>query len=343
MAKKSSVGKTAMWGLMGLLFLGLGGFGAVNLSGNIRTIGSVGDKPISVDTYARQMQQELRAISQQTGSAMSFAQAQQLGLDTAVLQRLMRERALDHEATQMGLSIGDEVLRDRILEIPSFQGVDGNFDRDGYAQALRSAGLNEAEFETSLREETARQLLQGAILSGVEMPAAYAETLVAYVGETRNFTWALLDESALDAPVVEPDEATLRAYFDANADSFVLPATKKITYAWLNPTDILDQVEIPEADLRAEYDARSDQYNQPERRLVERLVFANQEAADQAAAALEVGGTTFEALVQERGLALADVDLGDVDQQALGAAGETPKWAQLPDPPTAIWALPCSA
>ena len=323
MAKKSSVGKTAMWGLMGLLFLGLGGFGAVNLSGNIRTIGSVGDKPISVDTYARQMQQELRAISQQTGSAMSFAQAQQLGLDTAVLQRLMRERALDHEATQMGLSIGDEVLRDRILEIPSFQGVDGNFDRDGYAQALRSAGLNEAEFETSLREETARQLLQGAILSGVEMPAAYAETLVAYVGETRNFTWALLDESALDAPVVEPDEATLRAYFDANADSFVLPATKKITYAWLNPTDILDQVEIPEADLRAEYDARSDQYNQPERRLVERLVFANQEAADQAAAALEVGGTTFEALVQERGLALADVDLGDVDQQALGAAGET--------------------
>lgn len=322
MAKKSSVGKTAMWILMGLLFLGLGGFGAVNLSGNIRTIGSVGDKPIAVDTYARQMQQELRAISQQTGSAMSFAQAQQLGLDTAVLQRLMRDRALDHEATQMGLSIGDEVLRDRILEISSFQGVDGTFDRDGYAQALRSAGLNESEFETSLREETARQLLQGAILSGVEMPAAYAETLVAYVSEARNFTWALLDETALDTSIAEPDEATLRAYFDANADSFVLPATKKITYAWLNPTDILDQVELPEADLRAEYDARSAEYNQPERRLVERLVFANQEAADQAAAALEVGGTTFEVLVQERGLALADVDLGDMDQQALGAAGD---------------------
>ena len=67
---------------------------------------------------------------------MSFAQAQELGLDRAVLQRIMRDRALDHEATQMGLSIGDELVRDRILEIPAFQGIDGEFDRDGYAQSL---------------------------------------------------------------------------------------------------------------------------------------------------------------------------------------------------------------
>jgi peptidyl-prolyl cis-trans isomerase D len=329
LAQKSSIGKTAMWILMGLLFLGLGGFGAVNMSGNIRTIGSVGDKQINVDTYARQMQQELRAIGQQSGRAISFAQAQEIGLDRAVLQRILRDRALDHEATQMGLSIGDETLRDRILEVAAFQGVDGTFDRDGYAQALRTAGLTEAEFETNLREETARQLLQGAVLSGVEMPAAYAQTLVAYVSEERDFTWTLLDESALEVPVGEADEATLRAYFDANATDFILPETKQLTYAWLNPTDIIDQVELPEAELLAEYEARSAQYNQPERRLVERLVFADQASADQAAAALEVGGTTFEALVRERGLDLADVDMGDVDIAALGTAGETVFGAQV--------------
>ncbi len=320
--KRSSIGKTAMWILMGLLFLGLGGFGIGSLSGNLRTLGSVGDKPVNVETYVRQIQNELRAISQQQGRAMSFAQAQELGLDRAVLQRIMRDRALDHEAAQMGLSIGDEVLRDRILEIEGFQGVDGEFDRDGYAMALRSAGLNEGEFETNLREETARQLLQGAVLSGVEMPAAYSETLVSYVLESRDFTWVLLDEETLETPIAEPDAATLEAYFEENADTFILPATKKITYAWLNPTDIIDEVELAEDDLRAEYDARADQYNQPERRLVERLVFADQAAADQAAAALEVNGTNFETLVQDRGLALGDVDMGDVAQSDLGAAGE---------------------
>ncbi|WP_299558164.1 peptidylprolyl isomerase [uncultured Sulfitobacter sp.] len=322
MAKKSSLSKTAMWIIVALLFVGLGGFGAVNLNGNLRTIGTVGELPITVDTYAREMQQELRAIGQQTGRAMSFQEAQQIGLDRAVLQRILRDRALDHEAAQMGLSIGDETLRDRIVSIPTFQGVDGNFDRDGYAQALRQAGLSETEFEISLREETARQLLQGAILSGVEMPASYAQTLVGYIGETRDFTWTLLEEEDLESPVGTPDAGTLQAYFEANADSFVLPASKAITYAWLNPADIIDEIELPEADLRAEYEARSAQYDQPERRLIERLVFADQEAADQATAALEVGGTTFETLVADRGLQLSDVDMGDMGRAELGAAGE---------------------
>jgi peptidyl-prolyl cis-trans isomerase D len=88
MAKSSGIGKTAMWILMGLLILGLGGFGAVNLSGNIRSLGTVGSKAIPVDTYARQLQNEIRAIEQQTGQPLPFARAQEIGLDRAVLQHL---------------------------------------------------------------------------------------------------------------------------------------------------------------------------------------------------------------------------------------------------------------
>ena len=57
-AKGNSFTKTAVWGLMGLLILGLGGFGAVNLNGSARTVGEVGDKSISVDDYARELQQQ---------------------------------------------------------------------------------------------------------------------------------------------------------------------------------------------------------------------------------------------------------------------------------------------
>lgn len=323
MAKKGfSFSKTAVWALMGLLILGLGGFGAINLSGNLRSIGSVGDKSISVDQYARQLQQEIRAIEAQTGESLPFARAQEMGLDRAVLQRIVRNRALDHEADEMGISIGDATLRDEIVAISAFQGIDGNFDREGYRFALQQSGMSEAEFERSIREEAARGLLQRAILGGVSMPDTYARTLVDYVAEQRSFTWARLSESDLDTPVAEPTEEELQAYYDANTDDFMLPASKSITYAWLRPEDLLDEVEVPEEELRAEYDARSDEYDQPERRLVERLVFANEEAATQAAAALEVDGTTFEALVEERGLALADVDMGDVAKSDLDAAGD---------------------
>lgn len=311
-----------MWILMGLLIIGLAGFGAVNLSGNIRTIGTVGDKSVSVDQYARQLAQEIRSVEQQTGQQLPMTQVQAIGLDRAVLQRIVRARALDHEASQIGLSIGDVALREEILEIGSFQGLDGSFDREGYALALRQSGMTEAEFETSLREEASRALLQGAILGGVTMPSAYAETLVNFVGEQRSFTWSALDAEALDAPLEAPSADDLRAFYDENNDLFMLPATKRITYVLLTPDDLLATIEVPEDQLRAEYDARIDQFNQPERRLVERLVFADQESADQAAANLEVQGTSFEALVEDRGLALADIDLGDVGRLELDAAGE---------------------
>lgn len=321
-AKGNSLTKTAVWILMGLLILGLGGFGAVNLSGNVRTVGVVGDKEISVDQYARELQQQIRSIESQTGETLPFQQAQAIGLDRAVLQRLVRLRALDNETDQMGLSIGDENLRERIIEIPSFQGINGGFDREGYRFALQQAGLSEAEFETSLREEAARTLLQGAITGGVVMPTAYAKTLVDYVGEKRDFTWAALTEADLTAPVPAPTDADLEAYYAANPDLFMLPASKSITYIMMTPGDVLDEVEVSQEDLQQAYNDRSAEYIQPERRLVERLVFANQEAADQAAAALEVSGTTFEALVLERGLTLDDIDLGDVGREDLGTAGE---------------------
>ena len=331
MAKGTGIGKTAMWVLMGFLILGLGGFGAVNLSGNIRTIGTVGSKSIPVDAYARQLQNEIRAIEQQTGAPLPFTRAQEIGLDRAVLQRLVRNRALDHETSELGLSIGDESLREEILQIGAFQGVNGQFDRDGYRLALQQGGVTEAEFETSLREEAARTLLQGAVTGGVRMPQTYAETLVNYVGEQRSFTWAVLGEDALEQAPAAPTEEELRGYYEANPDLFVLPQTKMITYALLTPDDLLDEVTVPEEELRREYDSRSAEFNQPERRLVERLVFPDQEAADRAAAALEVGGTTFEALVEERGLNLADVDLGDVGRLDLDAAGEAVFAAQVGD------------
>ncbi|WP_237267439.1 peptidyl-prolyl cis-trans isomerase [Sulfitobacter alexandrii] len=320
-----------MWILMGLLILGLGGFGAVNLSGNLRTIGTVGDKSIPVDAYARQLQNEIRAIEQQTGESLPFARAQEIGLDRAVLQRLVRNRALDHETSQLGLSIGDEALREDILDIPAFQGVDGSFDREAYRFALQQGGMSEADFETSLREEAARTLLQRAVTSGVVMPAAYADTLMTFIAQERGFTWSVLDSADLAEPVAEPTEDQLREYYDSHQDAFMLPLTKKITYVWLSPDDMLDEVEAPEEELRRAYDDRAAEFQQPERRLVERLVFADQEAADRAAAALKVDGTTFNALVDERGLELSDVDMGDVGRLELDAAGEAVFGAEVGD------------
>ncbi len=322
MSTGKTISKTFVWVIIGLAMLGLGGFGASNLSGTIRTIGTVGDKHIDVGEYARQLGQEIRAVEAQTGERLPFARVKEIGLDQAVLARLVSARALDHEATQMGLSIGDAALRDQIVDIPAFQGIDGSFDREGYTFALERSGTSEADFETRLREETARTLLQGAMVGGVVMPNTYVSTLLNYIGETRNFKWARLASADLNEELPTASDATLRSYFDENIDEFMLAETKRITYVHLSPDALIQGIEVPQEELEAEFKARADEYNRPERRLVERLVYLDEESTNQAAAALEVSGTTFEALVEKRGLALADIDLGDVDRLSLDGAGE---------------------
>ncbi|MFD1809426.1 peptidyl-prolyl cis-trans isomerase [Gemmobacter lanyuensis] len=54
---------------------------------------------------------------------------------------------------------------------------------------------------------------------------------------------------------------------------------------------------------------------------MERLVFASEDEAKAAKARLDAG-ESFDALVEERGLKLMDIDLGDVSKAELGAAGD---------------------
>lgn len=330
--KKRSAGEYAMWILMGLLIVGLGvGFGFDNgLAGGASRVAKVGDKEVTVNAYARRLQNELQRIGQQTGQAIPFSEVIASGLDRNVLEQLMRERALDHEASEMGISIGDGNLSQQIRQIPAFQGVDGSFDREGYTFALENAGLNEGQFETQLREETSRNILQAAVLSGLVMPDTYAETIVNFAAETRNITWVRFDQETLDPNLPEADETTLRAFYNDNIDRFQLPESKRLTFAVLQPEDLADTIDVPAEDLQQAYDSRSAEFNAPERRLVERLVFLDEAAADAAAAQLEVG-TSFEALVEERGLTLQDVDMGDMGRLELDAAGEAVFTAEVGD------------
>ena len=319
---QSKTSKTAVWILMGLLILGLGGFGATSLTGTVRSVGTVGDEDISVDDYARALQEELRALEAQTGQSLPFAQAQAFGIDRMVLSRLSTTRSLDAENKRLGISIGDENLAQELRNIPSFQDLDGSFDRDAYAFAIDQAGMNESEFEDSVREDTVRSLLQGAVVSGLVMPDVYADTVIEFVAEERDFTWSQLTADNLTTAVTAPTEAEVETFYNDNQDRFMLPATRQITYAWLSPEMIIDQVDVDEAALQKLYDDRDSELNRPERRLVERLAFADDAAAQAAMEQIAAGTATFTSLVEGRGLSLSDVDLGDVTKAQLGEAGE---------------------
>lgn len=314
-------GNPIIWVLMGMLILGLGGFGARNFGGNVRSIGTVGDRDIDLRDYARALNNEIAAYSSQIGQPLSFAQAQTLGIDRSIQARVLATTALDNEVAQFGISVGDQEVRRRILGMQAFQGLDGTFNRDSYSLALQREGLSETEFETKLRDEAARTLLQGAVLGATVAPEPYVETLTSWIYETRDFTLAELIPADLVEPVPAPTEEELTAYYDANPEDFTRPEVRRITYVWLAPEMLSDQVILDEAALRSTYDERIAEFVTPERRMVEQLVYPSDSEAAAAKARFDAGEIDFAGLAAERGLTLEDIDLGEVTEAGLGAAG----------------------
>jgi len=313
-----------VWLILGLLFVALAGFGIGSFSGGGSQVGQVGEVQITADDYARALEREIRARVAQTGQPVTLATLRAEGADQAVLQSLVAQATLINETQRMALSVGDAEVARQIQQIEAFQGVDGSFDRAAYESTLQQNRLDTATFEEDIREDTATSLLQVAVIGGLRPDPTLAEALVAYQGETRDFSLLPITEADLPSGLPAPTDADLQAHYEANPDRFTRPEARRITYAWVTPTMLMDTIEIDEEALRRLYDERAAQYRQPERRLLERLVFLDDAAAQAAADAIAAGDTDFDTLVADRGLSLEDVDLGEV-----AAADLSPEAAEV--------------
>lgn len=328
------IGKKAsnvfVWIILGLLMFALAGFGVTSFTGGSSQIGRVGTAEITAEEYFRALEQELRSRSIQTGAPARLADLQVDGVDAAIRNSLIARAALLNEANEMGVSVGDETIAEEIRNDPNFQAADG-FNREAYIATIGRVGLSPREYEATIRADTTRALLQFAVISGISAPAVVADTLTARETERRDFTIAIVDAEQLTVSVPEPTDAELQSFYDANGDLFERPEVRRISYAWLTPEMILDDVPVDDADVQRLYDARIAEYIRPDRRLVERLVFPDAEAADAARAALDAGEADFDALVEARGLSLEDVDLGVVTQDDLTEAAAEAVFAEGAD------------
>lgn len=317
---KHKAKSTGTFVIMALLILGLAGFGVTNFGGAAGSVATVGRAEVGINDYARAIFSRMQGLERQTGQSVTFQDVRNFGLDSAVLAQLINSAAVENEAATLGISAGDETVGDRIQSQSEFHDASGEFDRQVYEFTLERAGLNASDFEADVRKDVAEELLRNAVLAGTQAPDILVDTLFNHERETRDVTWARLTAEDLEAPIPSPAEDELASYHRENPDPFTRPETKTIRYALLTPDDLAEQIDVDDEQLRALYDSRIDEFVQPERRLVERLVFTTDTQAAAAKTRIDSNEISFDALVAERGLDLSDVDLGDVAEESLGEA-----------------------
>ncbi|MBZ0228099.1 MAG: SurA N-terminal domain-containing protein [Bauldia sp.] len=273
------------------------------------TVASVGGTDVSIRSFQRQYDFATRQLSQQIGQPVSADQARLFGVPGQVLGRLVTDATLSDEADRLRLGISSTALAEEIAGDPTFRGGNGAFDRNVFAQVLRSYGYSEDQYLDELRRNYVRQQIGDALIGGITVPDAYLRALHEFRNEERNVSYFVLTP-ALVTDVGEPSDGDLSAYFEANKSLWKAPEYRAVKIVRMAPEDLASTGDVSDEDARKLYDdSVATRFSTPERRKVEQIIFKDEADADQAVAAL-AAGKTFDDLVTERGLKAEDVNLG---------------------------------
>lgn len=273
-----------------------------------QTLAVVGDQEIDAEQYRDAYEREIRAMSARAGRQITTAEARALQLPRQVLTRLVAGAALDSHAAELGIGISDEVIADSIRADRAFQDSSGKFSKIIFQQLLHANGLTEAEYVNRQRNELVRAQLIETMSESPVVPKALMDAANRYQNETRVIEYFVLPVSAA-GKIAEPDEAKLKAYYDAHIGRFTAPEYRKIGALAISPETLAKQIEVSQEDLEAAYEANRDRFETPERRTMEQIIFKDMETARTAYEKLKKGGDFLES-AKAQGMSEADIKLG---------------------------------
>lgn len=278
---------------------------------------SMSPGPISYDMFTRDLRNVLRNESQRQGREITTDEARKSGMGNAVLQQMIDRAALDKVTSDLGLTVGDDDVAERVRRIELFYGPLGTFDKQTFDRVLQQRNYSEAEFIESMRSDMARAQLMATVASGFAVPPGYAHALFAFSTELRAADYVVLTSQSLP-PLGAPSDQALSAYIKAHPDRFSTPEYRDVIVATAGVEDFTPNIAPTDAQLHAQYDAKKSVYVVPEKRDVQQITFSTEAAAKAARDKID-SGTDFTTAASLAGQTVDD--RGTVAQDDLGANG----------------------
>lgn len=277
-------------------------------------VAEVGGIAIGGEQFLREFRRETGRLQALFGGQFDEEQARRMGLDRRVLEDMITRTLFNVYAGEIGLTVPNDVIVQRIRSDPTFRNDLGVFDRARFNFLLQQNGLTEQDYIALLRRDLAREQLLNAVTGGVTAPETLVTAVHRYRTETRVAeTLMIPNESITD--IGEPTEDELAAFHKEHEDRYQAPEYRSVTIVELSPAALAQEIKVSEEDLRTAYEERADELAVPERRHVEQIVFPD-EAAAKAAADMLRDGVAF-AEVARRTTGGEPVDLGTVERAGM--------------------------
>jgi peptidyl-prolyl cis-trans isomerase D len=254
---------------------------------------------ISSNEVRQSYQQQLAQVERQTNAPLDEAMRNEI--KRRVLEDYVNSEALVTRADKLGYRVSDEDLLAEMARIPAFQ-VDGKFDKAHALAILNAQGRSVSEIEGMFRRDVKLRQLDTALSVSSFATATELKEFRALVRQQRELAWVTLAAAKYAADAV-PDEAAVKAYYDAHKSEYMTPETVNLRYVELSLADLSSKVSVDDAQLKAYYEEQKaktpERFSQAEQRRVSHILLAVNDPKEDAAVKAKADSILKRALAGE--------------------------------------------
>ena len=272
-SSKNSILKIIFGTLLTILIISFGMWGTEDLVGVTQkqsTVATVGKIDVSAQEFYSLYSRQTEEIRKLLGSSLDIKKSREFGYVDRALSSLINRALFNNEALQLGLSVSDINVRDKILRDDAFKDDLGQFSELVFRQLISESGYTEDSYVEGTRQDLAREQMVETISSSLIIPNIMKNSLSKYNLEERTVDYLTIKVE--EEEFAKPSNEQIRKYYEENKSDFMSKEFRSAETLLLDAKEYAKKSTVTDEEIKLLYEERKELLVEPAQKYLHQII-----------------------------------------------------------------------
>ena len=272
-SSKNSILKIIFGTLLTILIISFGMWGTEDLVGVTQkqsTVATVGKIDISAQEFYSLYSRQTEEIRKLLGSSLDIKKSREFGYVDRALSSLINRALFNNEALQLGLSVSDINVRDKILRDDAFKDDLGQFSELVFRQLISESGYTEDSYVEGTRQDLAREQMVETISTSLIIPNIMKNSLSKYNLEERTVDYLTIKVE--EEEFAKPSNEKIRKYYEENKSDFMSKEFRSAETLLLDAKEYAKKSTVTDEEIKLLYEERKELLVEPAQKYLHQII-----------------------------------------------------------------------
>ena len=309
-SSKNSILKIIFGTLLTILIISFGMWGTEDLVGVTQkqsTVATVGKIDISAQEFYSLYSRQTEEIRKLLGSSLDIKKSREFGYVDRALSSLINRALFNNEALELGLSVSDINVRDKILRDDAFKDDLGQFSELVFRQLISESGYTEDSYVEGTRQDLAREQMVETISTSLIIPNIMKNSLSKYNLEERTVDYLTIKVE--EEKFAKPSNEQIRKYYEENKSDFMSKEFRSAETLLLDAKEYAKKSTVTDEEIKLLYEERKELLVEPAQKYLHQIIVDSKSDVESISKKVNFNNFTSTAKTMAN-LTEDDIDLG---------------------------------